>query len=293
MSEHESAAEPQAGQGFLRGPDLITAKEANKILAARPGQVVVWAGQAESGKTTLSCAIYERMRSAAARLKFGGSTTLLALEQRTFLSRAASGRASPHTLRTDRDPEGRELIHIAATADGRTSELLIADLPGETFRRIRDGLESAESAHLIGRADKIAFLADGARLVDPKRRAVVISNHRQLVARMLSVDIQRGPCDIALITTKWDLVAEDPEAIKYWETAEAALMEELREIDPTAQSFRISAAADRDPAIPSGMDRVEDWLVNTGDYQVEVQPPKDIQVPGPARVLLPRRLDRR
>src|SRR4051812_2781381 len=104
--------ESVARSNLLVGPDALDTNEAGRLLAQDPGRVVVWAGERASGKTTLSCELYERQRRPEARLQFAGSETLLALEQRVHPSRAASGRRVQETRRTERDPDGRELLHL-------------------------------------------------------------------------------------------------------------------------------------------------------------------------------------
>ncbi len=261
-AEEEVPFETVDSSRLLQAPDALTAQEANGLLAERPGRVVVWAGDSDTGKTTLSCELYERMRRGETALKFAGSRTLLALEQRSHPSRAISGRRVRETHRTERDPDDRELLHIRAQ-DSKHGllNLILADLPGETFRELRDHVTVPDDVSVLRRADKLAFLADGARIVDPKQRSMVQTGIRQLVQRLTAAGLPDRRTAIALVVTMWDLVVDDPVGSAYWEEREDALLSELREIDPEVGHFRVSARPPPDWTHETNMESLTRWVV--------------------------------
>lgn len=245
---------------LLRGADLLTPLEASMLAAAGNTRLVVWAGERDSGKTTLSAELYERHRSGAAKTTFAGSSTLLGFEERIHPARAESERLTPRTPRTEADPEQRELLHLAVRAGGGLSHLLFADIPGELFRRIRDHELAPTDVRLLSHAEKFAILVDGARIANPALRATAISFARQLIDELAAGGLPGEKMDIALLLTKLDLVlAADPSALSYWEQGEASLLEAARRISPDAIALRTAARGLEDN--PNAMDELMDWLL--------------------------------
>lgn len=273
----EDAPLPEAGQELppdappfeeadssllLSSADALDSEEASRLLAADRGNVVVWAGERSSGKTTLTCEIYERQRKPKAPVTFAGSQTLLALEQVTHPARAASGRRIKETRRTERDPEGREILHLALIPPGeQLINLLIGDLPGEVFRELRDNVGDVEDLPLLERADKLALVADGARLRDQTTRAAVTSGVRQLLTRLRAAGLPHPRTELALVVTMWDQVADDATVKAYWEPREKSLLELIRSVDLDAPLFRVAARAPADWNGQSDMDALRDWLL--------------------------------
>lgn len=283
----ESVGEPAEppfedfGSGqLLRGSDLLTAREASRALAKGEGRVIIWAGERRSGKTTLTVELYERHRVGRAITMFAGSQTLLGFEERVHPARAASGRVMPHTPRTETDPDGRDLLHLAVRApDGEHSHLLFADLPGELFRRIRDNDLSATDVPLLQRADKLAILVDGDRLADPARRSTVVSNARQLIERLSTGGLPNPRTETMLLATKLDkIVVAGDGALEYWEPREEDLLRRLRELDPMAQVLRTSAREGSDP--DDGMDELMRWLLEAPHELPDPPLPRISEAPG-------------
>jgi Double-GTPase 2 len=282
------AFEPADTATLLPGPDALDSQEAGRLLARRSGRVVVWAGERASGKTTLTSELYERQRRPGESLLFAGSDSLLALERLAHPSRANSGRRVRETRRTERDPEGRELIHIALAQPGSVPvNLLFADLPGEVFHQLRDNEISPADLPLLVRADKVALLADGVRLADPDRRANVASGIRQLLRAIHTNGTLDERTELALVVTMWDCVVGDQEAESYWAAREQQLTSELRNIDPQAPVLKVAARAPADWGHSDGMRALADWVMKP--VRVTTDPPLSHDVP-PGGLRSPKRL---
>lgn len=257
---------PQYESGaLLRGPEGLTAPEASQILGTAPGRVVVWAGERRSGKTTLTVELYERHRTGRATTTFAGSQTLPALEARIHPARAASLRLQPHSERTELDPDGRNLLHLAVSQEGSRCHLLFADVPGEVFRQVRDSETEPSELPLLTRADKLAVLVDGELLASTDTRSAAVSFARQLVARLADGGVPRRSTQTALVLTKADkLTAAGGEALAYWERKEADLHDALRAQDPAACVFRTAARvlAEGADIRDDGMETLMNWLLD-------------------------------
>jgi double-GTPase-like protein len=247
----------------LRGSDLLTAEEASRIAARGFGRMVIWAGERRSGKTTLSAQLYERHRDGRAGTEFAGSETLLGFEQRMHPSRASSGRIEPYTQRTELDPEGRDLLHLAVRqpTEGLT-DLLIADVPGEVFRQLRDRERDVASVPLLNRADKLAVLIDGEMLSKPGERSSAVSFTRQLIESLRSGGLHASEMDVVLLTTKLDKLRDEGlSAERYWDERESDLLDELRQLSPGAFAVRVAARGLGDTVGDDGMEQLVEWLL--------------------------------
>jgi hypothetical protein len=284
-------ASPEFESGeFLRDSNLLTSLEASSSLTADGGRVIVWAGARESGKTTLSAELYERHRHGKAKTLFVSSRTLLGFEERIHPSRLASGRVIPHTPRTDNDPEERELLHLCVSADGVETNLILSDLPGETFKRFASNEETPADFSLIARADKLAFIADGALLAKPGTRSRVPHFLNQLFERFKKAELPRASTQSALLLTKRDQLLDNPEALAYWEAREKDLLEKLRSIAPDAILLRTAARA-QDHEVDDGMDALMDWILLPPSYEEDPDlPAPELSAAGLDRLSKPKRL---
>lgn len=248
-------------EALLPGSDRLDTAEASQLFAKGPGRLVVWVGERDSGKTTLNTQLYERQRRAGESTQFAGSRTLLALERLAHPRRAASGRAVGETRRTELDPDGREILHLALIASGESVHLLLADLPGEIFRQLADNQLSASDIPLLPRADKLALLIDGDRLRKPGTRASALTRARQLLERLQANSLPHPRTELALLVTKWDRVAEDEATMSYWEPREEQLLADVRALDAQAPHLRVAAGAPAEHAGDGGIAALRAWLL--------------------------------
>ena len=238
-----------------------------------PCRLIVWLGEPASGKTTLAIELYERQRRGVPGVRFAGSWTLLAIEQRAEHRRRTGATAA--APRESLDPEGRDVLHLALSASDTPLHLLITDLPGEVFRRLADNQLAADSIEWLGRADKLVLLVDGARLCDHALRSSSITRVRQLLERLASEGVLHPDKRLALLVTKWDLVREDAAARGYWEQREAELLQDLKEFDSSAVALRSEA---RYGAREDGVAALRDWLLEVGPAGASTGAP-DVQFP--------------
>ena len=248
-----------AYDGTLFGTEQLNADEVDRLVANRPCRLVVWLGEQASGKTTLGVELYERQRRGVPGVRFAGSWTLLALEQLAE-RRRRTGETEP-AWREGLDPEGRDVLHLALSTGDIPLHLLIADLPGEVFRRLADNQLVADSIEWLTRADKLVLLVDGARLCDVALRSSSLTRVRQLLERLGRAGVLGPDKRIALLVTKWDLVRADAAAIRYWEQREPELLEDMRVFDRTAVALRAEAPAG---AGSDGVVGLRDWLLEVG-----------------------------
>jgi hypothetical protein len=155
----------------------------------------------------------------------------------------------------------RQIYHLALASGADGINLLIADLPGEFFRALADNQLALSAIPLVRRADKLALIVDGARLCDPPSRASVLTRVHQLVERIAANSLPASGAGLAMVVTKWDLIADDPETLAYWHAREHDLAASVRELDPNAPHIRVAAAAP--PSFPQddGIGALRAWLI--------------------------------
>jgi hypothetical protein len=243
----------------LRGTELLTAGEASTLLERGYGRVVVWMGERGAGKTAITARLYERQRLANQDVQFGGSATLLAFEALAYERRQAAHAARAPAEHAEADP--RQIYHLALTSANEGVNLLIADLPGELFRALADNQIAPSAIPLVRRADKLALIVDGARLRDPAARAAVLTRVRQLLERLAVASLPAADGGLAMVVTKWDLVAEDPETLEYWHAREHELAASVRALDPDAPHIRVAASAPASFPQDDGIGALRSWLI--------------------------------
>lgn len=245
----------------LHGADPLNPEEASRLLAGGPGRVAVWLGDRGSGKTTLTARLYERQRLVGEDVLFAGSWTLLAFEALAYGRRLeATGRPAPPDPPA-REGDERQIYHLALGHGVDRRHLLLSDLPGEVFRALADNQIALSSIPLVRRADKLALIIDGACLRDPVRRASVSTRLHQLLERLAADSLPHPGSELALVVTKWDLIAEDPDTLAYWQAREHQLAADVRELQADAVHVRVAAGAPASFPQDDGVGALRSWLL--------------------------------
>lgn len=197
---------------YWRG-EALEGQEALAVTQAVPARVVVVAGPAESGKTTLVAGLYEMFHLGPfAGYLFAGSRTLVGFERRCHLARRASGLETPDTERTSRS-SGQPMLHLRVRPDGRAAaDLLITDIYGEAFRHAADSTDECQRLGVLRRADHVAVLLDGARLAALKTRQQPFVEADALLRSCEDAGMLDSTSQVQVVVTKADLLRADGEA---------------------------------------------------------------------------------
>lgn len=209
MAESDDTADAAAPgvHEYWRG-EALEGQEALDVTQAVPARVVVVAGPAESGKTTLVAGLYEMFhRGPFGGHLFAGSRTLVGFERRCHLARRASGLEAPDTERTSRT-SGQPMLHLRVRppAGSEATDLLVTDIYGEAFRHAADSTEECQRLGVLRRADHVAVLVDGARLASLKLRQQPFAEADALLRSCEDAGMLDRTSQVQVVVTKADLV---------------------------------------------------------------------------------------
>jgi hypothetical protein len=181
-----------------------------EITAASLTRLVVLAGEAESGKTTLLTAIYEKFNEGEfADLLFAGSITLVGWEKRCHLSRITSGSEKADTERTL--GLKKRLLHLKVrdkSLAGPPQDVLFADLSGEVFKLIRDSTDECQRLEMLKRADHFVLLIDGDKLSRIANRHEAQNNSAALLRSCVDAGMVGKNSFVDVVFSKCDLLAK-------------------------------------------------------------------------------------
>jgi len=186
--------------------DAIAAAE---LQGAQLARLIVVAGPVGAGKTTLITTLHDLFQTGkVGEYAFAWSRTLPAFERRCHLSRIASERSVPDTERT-KFGEVRYLHVQISGADLRNNQLdlLFTDVSGESFEQARDSISECQRLHFLKMADHFLLLIDCEKIIDAKKRNLVIHDAMMLLRSCLDSGMLQPTCFVNILWTKYDFVA--------------------------------------------------------------------------------------
>ena len=196
----------------LPSGEALTERQAEEVAREDLAKVIIIAGPFNGGKTTILTSLFEAFQEAPfANFQFRGSRTLFGFERRCHLGRKESGADEADTTHTSLR-EGVVFLHLAlAKIEGERlthANLLLSDVSGELFRRLRDSTAVAKEFDALKRADHLCIVVDGEKIVSQSERQIARNDSRSILRSMIESGNLSFDCVIDVIFTKWDLVIE-------------------------------------------------------------------------------------
>jgi len=270
---------PAPDQPIVTSDDAMTLDEARTLTGRRGGRLVLLMGEASTGKTALSAALWQQMmeKGEIGAYRLAGSRTALGYERRAHWTRLEANQPGSDFPRTWDEDGG--VVHLRVTRPDRERvELLLSDLTGEQFERIRKGRPLLEELPWAGRADRFAVLIDGLTLSQPGHSEVPLSRaQRQLQALQASRAV-RPTARVAVLVTQADAITDQGQ--QALERHKPSLTQLAQAIDPEAV-WLTSAAVPHDGSWPSGLEDVITWLCSD-DRRLE---PRALRLPEVTRAI--------
>jgi hypothetical protein len=270
--EEEEPAETQATEsqqqiGLPKG-DLLNPDEVQRFLLARPAKFVSIIGDSYSGKTTVMCALYDRLlRGTYADVGFAASRTLVALEKRMHPARVESGRTVPDTVRTS-IADGLKYFHFGlarAEDPSARTDLFLSDRAGETYKKARSNTALVADLMEIPQADRIVLFIDGGKVADSTERAGTLQGSRQLLRVLLDQDAIGKTSIVQVVTSKVDVIERASDKNEIRSSLKSFQDRLTADFGPRVGKLTFWEIAARDPngafAPAHGLDALlRDWL---------------------------------
>lgn len=266
----------------LPAGEALDLAQVAQFLRWRPATFVTIVGDRDSGKSTLICALYDRLlRGPYANMSFAGSRTLVELERRSHYSRADSGRVEPETPRTSLS-EGLHYFHIALVPAGHSArvDLLISDRAGEIYSQARDDSAIITSLVEVPQGDRVVLLLDGRRVSNPVERSNAMQAVRQTLRAFLDNDALGAASIVQVVTTKTDLIAACGDTTHVEEALSLFERRLARDFGPRLRELTFCRVAARDPIgkfePAHGLDTLlTDWVASRSQ---SVSPPPPLLI---------------
>jgi len=251
-----TAAETKQAKGELDKvvslPDAgdLDPRSAAEITRAALTRLIIIAGEAESGKTTLLASIHQKLNEGPfAGYLFAGSQTLFGWERRCHLARIASGRSSPDTERTL--GLKHTLLHLRVRRSDLSmpgQDILFTDISGELFRRVRDSGEECRRLSILRRADHFVLTLDGDKLSRSDVRQEAFHNGALILRSCCDEGMLTSNSFVDVLFTKYDLLKpkedEDGSTRDFLEHIAQNLRDRFEKRVSRLRFFRVAARSD-------------------------------------------------
>jgi hypothetical protein len=241
---------------LVTSADAMTLERARALSGRRGARLVLVMGEPGTGKTTLLAALWQRLleRGELGGHALAGSRTALGFERRAHWQRLDARQSAPRMPPSD---PAEAMLHLRMRRpDGNLVELLLSDLAGEQFERVREGRALVAELPWATRADRVVVLVDGAALERPGESEIAVTRAERLLLALQTADSVRASARIALVLTKADALGDAGEqALARHETPLADI---ARRLDPEATWIR--TAAPPSGSDPDGLGALVAWL---------------------------------
>jgi hypothetical protein len=252
--EPPSAAE----QPIVTVDDAMTLAQARTLSGRRGARLVLLMGEAQTGKTALVAMLWQRFleQDGIAGHRLAGSRTARGFERRAHWARLEA--RQPEARFPGTRLEDGAVLHLRVhRPDGVRVELLVSDLAGEQFERVREGRPLLDEIRWAARADRFAVVVDGKALSLRGESEIAVTRAQRLLLALRASNAVRDTARVALVVTKADALGDVGE--QALARHEPALLDIAREADPDPRWIR-TAAAGRGGAEPVGLGDFVAWL---------------------------------
>ena len=263
--------------------EAMTLAQALMLCRRRESRLVLLMGEPGTGKTALLATLWERIQAGEALSghRLAGSRTALGFESRAHWGRLDSGQLRGSFPSTP-DEDGFVLDLRVRRPDGELVELLLADLGGGIFERVRQGRPLLQEIPWAMHADRFVVTLDAAALsVAGESEVAATRALRQLLA-LRSSGVVRATARVALALTKADaLTAPGEQALS---RHEPNLLAHASALDPQPCVARIAVSAEVEGTV--GLGGLLAWLCS-GERREQPAPGAADLLPDHATAELP------
>jgi hypothetical protein len=187
--------------------EAMEASDTTSVTASSLTRLVLFAGYAYTGKTTLLASLFDLFQNGPVdNYYFAGSRTLIGLEKRCHDSRTTSGRSTPDTLRTVIAEPKFLHLNVFNTELSLHRNLLFTDIAGEYFKELTDNAVECRKFTLASRADHFVLFMDADMLSNRAERHSTKLNAIGILRGLTEVNTLTPDTFIQIVFSRWDLL---------------------------------------------------------------------------------------
>ncbi len=209
----KTQAEPKPVSIYPGWP--LQSREADAVMREAETTMVIVAGEADSGKTTLIALAYSAfLKGSVGEWRFAGSRTLLGFEACVQNHRVSEDSVAPFTLHTPTDVDEFYHLDVQSINDKRNRRLLLHNISGERYQQAMNTTSAAQSLHMVRRADVIVVMLDGRSLLKRASTSQAQSRMVDLLLGIAKVGHLGTNQPVQILISRWDeVVAKDGVAV--------------------------------------------------------------------------------
>lgn len=265
---------------YIRSGEALNSKETYEITAKEKTKLIVFAGLAGSGKTTIETSLYQMFqKKTVGGFYFAGSNTIQGYEQRAFFTRTKSRGVTPTTQRTSLEID-RSFLHLRLW-EQETDEFcnfLFADLSGEAFETHIGRVDEAKKDFpFMDRADYFVGVLDGELLKDKRTRNGAVAGMIELVRTFYDAELIGKGCILQIVFSKCD-VFNDNDITIILQKVEQRIYQQFKNIFCNIKFFRVAAMPEFAGKFEVGYgieDLLKSWVKKNAEVKFEEKIEKD------------------
>jgi hypothetical protein len=260
--------------GLIRLPAGIELNEAQakELELNSPVRLIVLAGAADCGKTTLLSILYEMFQAGTVDKKqFAGCHTFPAFEKKCHLGRTDSGNKDEDTVRNTYDGPHPEYLHLKLQNGPKALghvDFLFTDVSGEMFEHARNSTDECKKLTFLLRASHILVFMDCEKLFQPKKCWGMAKDAKSLLQSCLDSGMFPQDCFVTVVWAKYDFVeaAKDKEkatAITFMQNEENEIKARFGSRITNLKFHQAAARPNRSPNMNFGHgvgELLEEWV---------------------------------
>jgi hypothetical protein len=266
-----ASAEPVSQIIRLPPGTVLTEEQARELALDRATRVIVIAGPADCGKTTLVASLYELFQAGPVKaIQFAGCDTLPAFEQRCHLSRTDSENdEGGETARTPYAGPQAEYLHLTiqdgAGVDEPHIDFLLTDVSGEMFEHARNSTDECKQLTFLRRASHFVLLLDCKKALLSEKKWGMVQEARSLLQSCLDSSMLESTCCVTVVWAKWDVfkAANDKDAMAFVTDTENEFNATFGDRISGLKFHHVAARPDEFPSLKLGYgvrELLTDWM---------------------------------
>ncbi len=211
----------------------LTIVECDEIARKGSCNLIILAGHAEAGKTTLLASINQLLQQSDsfAGFLFNGSKTLIGLEKRSHQSRMTSEGEKEDTERTKLKSAGEshDFLHLSLVqGDKQPIDFLITDISGEYFKLLTNSTQECKNFTLMKRCDHFCLFFDVNLLSTDSEKNALKTSTINILRSLKDANMLQPETNIQVLFSKYDLLQSKDNIGKHKEFIQS-IVEEIKQ----------------------------------------------------------------